>query len=716
MKPSRKNRKLIISQLIKNVDLNNNAQWPPRWQRFGPQFGTGHVNDLLIYDWCLEEELDGSIEYLAYKSEFLETKIGQQMLSNLRVSSIDGFPISEALFILYRQKLTEFRTRQYRKGIDYFPIESTKGIPLITQLLDSLNKGRIEPANWFQQITKHALFFSSESVDNFKKILNQIDEERMEPLNKIITIIESRIDGKEPESIIVELWSNPFFKGNSQELQDIAVTKGITIPNRAEGISIVLGAACYLYAFEKALLDIIPIYSLMNLGPKPPTAPLLDIDRFDNEQVIKAVQIPCKSRIYLIGSYDKKITIYNEQVRALRICRALIEESIIQKDFKIGVLGGGIAGVTSAIALISKGYKVDLFEKEDELVQLQIKSEHRYVHPHIFSWPEKSSDWPHAGIPIEELDWKADFASTVASKLLAKTEVIEADNENLLIHRNTKIGNIQELSNSKLNLIGDKNQFNDFDALIVTVGFGSDKHPESETVSYWDSDEITSNDNIKVLISGRGDGALIDAIRYSLKDFNHKDLIDQFSNTEELMEFGNKIAQLDLQAKKEELKMNSFNLYEECKKLTIPQEILNSFNERVPQNTTITILSRSENPFKYQTAVINRAALLILEKLGKINYLQGELDGIKSASCKLTRIFDISSKAHSKKIAKIKSITGRFEVEYDVVVARHGPRIRNNLVTAIGEKLTKKSEQLDGIISAIGLTNKLDDKTDDFFQ
>ena len=68
-----------------------------------------------------------------------------------------------------------------------------------------------------------------------------------------------------------------------------------------------------------------------------------------------------------------------------------------------------------------------------------------------------------------------------------------------------------------------------FDIVILAVGFGEETANTNFpiTKSYWDPDNIDDNqaqgiDAPRVLVSGTGDGGLIDVLRYSFRDFRHE--------------------------------------------------------------------------------------------------------------------------------------------------------------------------------------------------
>lgn len=75
-------------------------------------------------------------------------------------------------------------------------------------------------------------------------------------------------------------------------------------------------------------------------------------------------QFTIAENLYLLGTFEKGLTIYNQQVRALNLVWAMIEEVPKEVLQRVAVIGGGFAGLTAAIGLLQKGVEhVSVFEK-----------------------------------------------------------------------------------------------------------------------------------------------------------------------------------------------------------------------------------------------------------------------------------------------------------------------------------------------------------------
>ena len=125
--------------------------------------------------------------------------------------------------------------------------------------------------------------------------------------------------------------------------------------------------------------------------------------------------IPGVEGLYFVGTLDRRITFYSQQVRALELVRAMHESGKVDTSESIAVVGAGAAGVTCALALALLDCRVTLFDPADEVLQLQSDSP-RLLHPHIYEWPSLGSLERDAALPF--LNWELETGGAVAAKLV----------------------------------------------------------------------------------------------------------------------------------------------------------------------------------------------------------------------------------------------------------------------------------------------------------
>ena len=96
------------------------------------------------------------------------------------------------------------------------------------------------------------------------------------------------------------------------------------------------------------------------------------------QDVIDGAAVRDRPNLFVIGSFDRRITFYSQQVRALSLVHALKELGYLHSNPRIAVVGGGAAGVAAAAAaaLVSKSHVV-LFEWAVELLPLQSTTDRR---------------------------------------------------------------------------------------------------------------------------------------------------------------------------------------------------------------------------------------------------------------------------------------------------------------------------------------------------
>src|SRR5690606_23218152 len=61
-----------------------------------------------------------------------------------------------------------------------------------------------------------------------------------------------------------------------------------------------------------------------------------------SQQIVEEARIPGAQSILVLGSFEKRVTVYAQQVRALNLVDALLSEGLVRPHGgKIAILGGG---------------------------------------------------------------------------------------------------------------------------------------------------------------------------------------------------------------------------------------------------------------------------------------------------------------------------------------------------------------------------------------
>lgn len=237
--------------------------------------------------------------------------------------------------------------------------------------------------------------------------------------------------------------------------------------------------------------------------------------------------------VYLLLCGANRITVRSQQIRALNLIYALhheqkfnpIHESRSWRPCKIAVIGGGAAGLTAAAAAAALGAQVTLFEKSSQLMDLQMGCWHRPLHPEIRDWPNVEAYRPVSHLPL--LGWTTGSAHQVAAEIVTKFWRLATD-LGITVEAKTraKVGKGQAV------YVPGKEYSQKFDRIILAVGFGVEAvRTDLPLNSYWrvdslDQSLLEAQESPCVLVSGSGDGGIIDVLRAGLTGFDTAAVLD----------------------------------------------------------------------------------------------------------------------------------------------------------------------------------------------
>ena len=339
--------------------------------------------------------------------------------------------------------------------------------------------------------------------------------------------------------------------------------------------------------------------------------------------------------IYLLGTFERNLTIYDQQVRALNFVWSLIEPDPKKAPKNVAVIGGGFAGLTAAAGLLTKGVgRITIFEKRATLLPLQQGSDARWIHPHIYEWPNPGSELPTAALPL--LNWNAGRASDVVVQVLAEwsklLEGISKINAETKVDRFVNIKHLRLAPDQEIEWIGEKlpdrasvGNKAKFDCVVIAVGFGLELNAP---FSYWRNETLGQPElglgKRTYLVSGYGDGALIDLFRIRISQFRQdRILVDLFDERPKLRNA--------LQELKHNLDSNAnkaANLYDEFEQLAGShpkdfEDLLKLLRRRLRADTTAVLrmskdIDRFEKVFSGPASFQNRFLLFLLYRAGGV--------------------------------------------------------------------------------------------------
>ena len=360
--------------------------------------------------------------------------------------------------------------------------------------------------------------------------------------------------------------------------------------------------------------------------------------------------------MYLIGSLERGLTVYSQQVRAHNLAWALWELSqrAHVKVGRVGVVGGGVAGLTVAACLLARFDKsaepvtVTMFERLWDLCPLQQGADSRWLHPRIYGWPDRGSRAPGASLPV--LNWSEGRASDVAGSIVREfghyCQAFAKSEDRLQVFLGVKhfridsSKNLVEWIGSKSNRSGTffyagKMEGNSapFDTIILAAGFGietrSEKYP---TDSYWRNEQrgqpVLDGTRQTYVVSGFGDGALIDVCRLTIERFRQDTILyELFGNDLETIES----RLVDEFSLKPELNVFEFLKAREKDLLSATKDALAA---RVRKDTLVTLHISGKNNaihsfsqiFGPSSSFLNRLMVYLLYRCGAIGLSVADLD------------------------------------------------------------------------------------------
>jgi FAD dependent oxidoreductase/NACHT domain len=242
--------------------------------------------------------------------------------------------------------------------------------------------------------------------------------------------------------------------------------------------------------------------------------------------------VPGKRGLYLLGALERRVTVYSQQVRALNLIYSLFEEKQLEAGDAVAVIGGGVAGLTAAAAAARKGCRVTVLEKDKALLHLFAGCTKRWLHPHIYDWPQPGSLRDDAD-DLEVLTWRAAMAGDVVKQLRSQwDELCTTHGIEVLCGVTVKPPQVVEGKHPLVTWrpgAGSRR----FRVVILAVGFGIEKPFRGLPFrSYWHDDALDQSDHGSskhFLVSGLGDGGLIELVRACIGNFRHDELVSQFA-------------------------------------------------------------------------------------------------------------------------------------------------------------------------------------------
>lgn len=345
---------------------------------------------------------------------------------------------------------------------------------------------------------------------------------------------------------------------------------------------------------------------------------------------------------YLLGSLERGVTVYNQQIRAHNLAWALWERRNRFPLKNVAVVGGGIGGLTMAASLLSlfeASTKVTIFERLWDLSPIQQGADGRWLHPRIYDWPYFGSRAPGASLPV--LNWSEGRASDVARTILREfgqfCDRFAAENDRISVYlglRNFRIN----VGDKTIDYVGTRakriGSFFDvdrpeggttkFDCIILATGFGLESGADGfPVISYWRNEQVAQpsldGTHRRYLVSGFGDGALVDLCRLTVERYRQDTILyELFGDDLESIEesFREDLSKIGDEANIYELLIE----YDQTRLVRAKQEVAN----RIRKDTSVVLhiagkdgkITRFSEIFGRRSSVLNRLMTFLLYRCG----------------------------------------------------------------------------------------------------
>ncbi|MET0648933.1 MAG: hypothetical protein ABW208_20165 [Pyrinomonadaceae bacterium] len=368
----------------------------------------------------------------------------------------------------------------------------------------------------------------------------------------------------------------------------------------------------------------------------------------------------------------------------MNLIYSLVRGQIIKWGTKVTVVGGGVAGLTAGVAAAAEccGAQVTVLEQLSEPLALFGRGSRRWLHPHIYEWPREDDTLPHpldsnAGLPL--LNWEAGTVEQVRKRLLEQYKEYEKKfNIDLRVH----VANVNILRGSDHNFSltwsepvdktypngAKRNYTRQCDVVILAVGFGVERRvPGLPFLSYWSSDRLDEEDvslggRVKrILVSGTGDGGLIDLLRIRFTFFSHHEVVERLTggmlDQPTLDWLTNRLREIEDDAERALAQQRPYEarLNEEYQKLG--EELRQKFDFAsqvgLRTDTQAVLTGHDEYPLSLRTSILNR---LLCSLVPDLYYLRGPWNWAP----------------HEDDRFKVTFADGTVEV-FDEIIIRHGP-------------------------------------------
>jgi hypothetical protein len=333
-------------------------------------------------------------------------------------------------------------------------------------------------------------------------------------------------------------------------------------------------------------------------------------------EIVSAAVVPGTKSVFVLGCFEKRVTVYSQQIRALNLVDGILSSGVLRPNGKIAIVGGGVAGMTAAVALAKAApglQQLDLFESRTRVLELQHGSS-RFLHPHFYDWPAVGSEKADAGLPI--MNWQAGTAGAVADALRAEFE-LAAQSSVLQPYLGLPVIKLKPNSLGLVRVVtSDGAAINRiYDAVILAIGFGLERCLDGETPPYWTPSGLagpifTPLPHPLIFISGNGDGGLVDFQMAAFNALEHRQICELLASLD-LGPARAILESIEQEAWADGANVDLFQEYQTRVSPQVPPAAWAEISDRLRPNVRIWLHTNELRLFRRTTALHNRIATFL---------------------------------------------------------------------------------------------------------
>jgi len=281
------------------------------------------------------------------------------------------------------------------------------------------------------------------------------------------------------------------------------------------------------------------------------------------------------------------------------------------------------------------------------------------------------------------MNWTANMADQVAKELRASFKTVLSPGR-ISLTTEARLDQIKP-ENGKLMVEGNKGDLaeRDFDCLILAAGFGTDGSGDHDrTQSYWIPDQLADDplEDKSLLISGSGDGALVDLTRALVKDFRHDRFLDYVLSLPGIDQIVDEMIEIEDRSWKEFIEAERTpQLMAEYSNIKVPPNLISQIDQEI---RTDRLVYFNYTRLKFETCILNRLFYLLLRNSRRFRRLQGRI--VVTPDTATGGRFQIT-------------LDGQLHPDlFDRIIVRHGPKEGsvNSAFPGLAVKFEAKAKKL----------------------